>query len=489
MAMHNMLEKFLLKGGWVLLFFIGSFVWAWLRYTKRTKKMVEAIEAGNAKLLRVEVQRLRSELQEDDFEMLTPFLELAVIQNQPECMKVLLELGDAARLQLRTKEEEDADLLSLAVEYSSPEMLRLLLSAGMRPEVEDGSPPWMRCCLKGDVASARVLAEFGADVMTPEQMEENSGLSALHAVVYGWYYNPTSSAAMARYLLEEHGDDVNACSPAGNTPMDLACDETHVGYEGNDELQRILKAAGGLRGRSLRVPQPAYAGRVFVAGGLPEYTHLCSELPAGVRVTPHEGAWKKGTLADELASTALGEDIVAGILTHTAYIEVSVQGEMWEDPIAVAERACSVLQRLSVLDGVVGLQFQHFYGRCFNEDDEGFNPLNLVELCPGKAEDGTCVIGTNGMTDYGLQEFEVVVPAEVVAGRNLSPFEPLYVLLKQAVDGTTALEVNHTLTLCGLFSTLDWGEHVSSRNTGFRVFLSAEETPESYLRVMDEPEA
>lgn len=486
--MDNTLEKVLLKGGWVLLFFIVSFAWAWVKYTKRTKKMVAAIEAGNAELLRVEVKKLRSELQEDDFEMLTPFLELAVIQNQPECMKVLLELGDAARLQLRTKEEEDADLLSLAVEQSSPEMLRLLLSAGMKPAVEDVSP-WMRCCLKGDVASARVLAEFGADVLTEEQKEENCGLSPLHAVVYGWYYNPKEAAAMVHYLLNEHKDDVNALSPAGNTPLDLACDETHVGYEGNDELQRILKAAGGRRGRSLRVPQPSYAGRVFVAGALPEYAHICSELPAGVRVTPHEGPWKAGTLADELASTALAEDVIADILTHTAYIEVAVQGESWEDPIAVAERACGVLQRLSELEGVVGLQFQNFYGLQFNEDDEGFNPLNLVELCPGKTKDGTCIIGTNGMTAYGLQEFEVVVPSEVVEGRKLSPFEPLYTLLKQAVNGTTTLEVNHTLTLCGLFTTLDWGEHSSSGNTGFRVILSAEETPDSYFRVMDEADA
>ncbi len=469
------------KIGLVLLGCVLCFLWYWFKFMGLGRKMVKAIEQGDAATLRVLVKKYRGVLTEDDFEALTSFLTLAVTVNQLECLKVLLELGDAAHLQQRTLEEDEDALLQLCVEHGSPEMLRTMLEAGMKPSAEPESP-WMHCYVRGSVEHARVLREFGGDVMTPEQLEGLDGESPLHAVVYGWYYNPAESAAMLRYLLQEYGADPNVMSIAGNTPLDLACDETHVGYEGNDELRRLLTEAGGKRGRNLRVPVPAYVGRVFVKGELPDVATVAASMPAGLSIAAHTEPWNPRALRERLEDSPIKDSVIEQILSHTAYVEVAVQGNEGDDPVAVAERAMTALLLFETMPGVVGVQFQSFIGSAFKGEPGELMPYNFVGVALGRTDEGAYLLATRGMPDYGLPEVEIEVPEILVKKLNITPFAPLGDVLVQLMRGTTAMESGHSATLLGRFyTTIGWGEQRTTGAIGFCCEMSTEPTPEHLL--------
>lgn len=474
--------KPLVKIGLVLVCFVLCFAWYWFKFMGVSRKMIKAIEEGDVAALRILVQRHRGMLVEDDFEALTTYLTLAVSVNQLECLKVLLELGDAAHLQERTLEEDDDSLLQLCVEHGSPEMLRTMLAAGMKASAEPESP-WMHCCIHGSVEHARVLKEFGGDVMTPEQLDGLDGETPLHAVVYGWYYNPAESVAMLRYLLHEYGADPNVMSVAGNTPLDLACDETHVGYENNDELRRLLTEAGGKRGRNLRVPVPAYSGRVFVKGELPDVATIAAALPAGLTVTAHAEPWNPQALRESLKDSPIKDSVIEQILSHTSYVQVAVQGNEGDDPVAVAERAMTALLLFETMPGVVGVQFQSFIGSAFKGEPGELMPFNLIGVALGRMDDGAYLLATQGMTDYGLPEVEISVPENLVKKQNITPFAPLGDVLLQLMRGTTAMEPGHSATLLGRFyTTIGWQELHTTGATGFFCEMSADPTPAHLLQ-------
>ncbi len=473
--------KPLVKIGLVLLVCALSAVWYWFKFSRVGSKLTKAIVGGDVAALQTMVKKYRNLLTEDDFEALTGFLTLAVAENQHECLKVLLELGDAAHLQERTLEEDDVALLQLAVEHGSAEMLRTMLAAGMKPAAEPESP-WMHCYVRGSVEHARVLREFGGDVMTPEQLEDLEGETPLHAVVYGWYYNPAESAAMLRYLLQECGEDPNAQSIAGNTPLDLACDETHVGYEGSDELRRLLTETGGKRGRNLRVPVPSYSGRVLVKGELPDVSSIAASVSAGVTVMPHAEPWNPVALRESLKESPLKDDVVDQLLSHSCYVEVAVQGSDGEDPVAVAQRAMVPLRLLETMPGVVGVQFQSFIGSSFKGEPGELMPFNLIGVALGRTEEGAYLLATQGMVDYGLPEVEISVPEVMVQKWNITPFAPLGDVLYQLMRGTTAFEPGHSATLLGRFhTTIDWGKLRTTGAIGFCCEMSTDPTPEHML--------
>lgn len=473
--------KPLIKIGLVVLFMALCFGWYWVKFYRIGRQISQVIEKGDAAALRLLLQKNRSYLVDDDYELLVSYLTVAVMENSPDCMKELLSLGgNAAHLQERLKETDDVELLNLCVQHGSPEMLRLLLESGMNPETETESP-WLGCIVHGSVEKARVLVELGADKITESQSQEAHGNSPLHAVVYGWFYNPEESLAMLRYLLHEYGADVNACSISGNTPLDLACDETHVGYEKNDELRRLLTEAGGKRGRNLRVPVPTYSGRVFVKGELPDVAAIAAAMPESLTITAHAGQWNADTLRESLKESPLKDEVIAQIMSHSAYVEVAVQGRENEDPVTVAERALTALYMFETMPGVVGVQFQSFIGSAFKGEPEELMPYNLVGVALGRTEDDDYLLATQGMTDFGLPEVELEMPASVYEKR-LSPFEPLGDVLYQLMRGTSAIEPGHTMTLCNLYSEVEWRSLVTTGSEGYRVVMYDEATPSHLLK-------
>ncbi|MDO5464453.1 MAG: ankyrin repeat domain-containing protein [Akkermansia sp.] len=473
--------KPLIKIGLVVLFMALCFGWYWVKFYRIGRHIAQAIEKGDVAALRILLQKNRSYLVDDDYELLVSYLMVAMMENSTDCMKELLSLGgNAAHLQERLKETDDVELLNLCVQHGSPEMLRLLLESGMKPETETESP-WLSCIVHGSVEKARVLVELGADKITESQSQEAHGNSPLHAVVYGWFYNPEESLAMLRYLLHEYGADVNACSISGNTPLDLACDETHVGYEKNDELRRLLTEAGGKRGRNLRVPVPTYSGRVFVKGELPDVATIAKAWPEGVTITAHTGQWNADTLRESLDESPLKDEVIAQIMSHTAYVEVAVLGNVNDDPVSVAERALTALFLFETMPGVVGVQFQSFIGSAFKGEPGELMPYNLVGVALGRTEDDEYLLATQGMTDYGLPEVELEMP-ESVYEKRLTPFEPLADVLYQLMRGTSAIEPGHTMTLCNLYSEVEWGTLVTTGCEGYRVVMYDEATAEHLLK-------
>ncbi len=478
--MDEVWVRVLVKIGLVFLLFVLWFGGAWFKYMGVGRRMSKAIECGDVAALRILVQKYRKILVEDDYEVLVSYLSLAVIQNQHECLKELLALGDAAHLQQRAYEEDDSSLLQLCIEHASPEMLRTMLAAGMQPAAEAESP-WLYCCVHASVAHARVLREFGGDIITPEQAEEEGGKTPLHAVVYGWFYNPGESAAMVRYLLQECGADPNVMTLAGNTPLDLACDETHVGFEGNDELCRLLTEAGGKRGRYLRVQVPSYTGRVLVTGALPDVAALVPALPEGVSLTPHHTPWDSVALDAALNNGSYQDEFVAHVRNHTSHVLVTVQGQDGEDPVAVAQRAIEVLHLLQTIPGTVGVQFQSYIGSALQGESGSLFPYNLVGIELGRTVDDDYLLATRGMVDYGLAEVEVEMPALLIEEKKLSPFAPLGDVLIQLMRGTSSIEPGHTLTLCGYFSRADWGCLGTTGVTGLRIEMTTSDKPDFEL--------
>ena len=473
--------KLIVKVGLVLAGLALCFLWYHIKFSLIGRRITGAIERNDVSGLRILLQRYRKYLVEDDCDVLVAFLMVAAMNDSSACMKELLAMGDAAQMQKKAIEDEEAELLNLCVQHGSPEVLREMLAAGMKAEVETESP-WLRCFVYGSVEKARVLAEYGADKVTEEQMEEEHGNTPLHAVVYGWFYDPKSSGVMLDYLLNEYGADVNACTPSGNTPLDLACSETQVGYEGNDELRRKLTEAGAVRGRSLRVPEPEYSGRVFVQGELPELSAMAGVPPQGVTMVGHDEPWDKEKLSALLEEGSIKNEVADGMLSHTHYVEVTARGNRGEDPISIAERALTVLRMLETMPDVVGVQLEYSVGGAFRTEDETLYPYDLVGVALGRTDEDAYLLATRGMEVYGLPEVELEMPEEVFECGKLSPFAPLADVLLQLMRGTAAIEPGHTMTLCNLFSEVEWDRHLTTGNLGYRILMSGETTPEHLLQ-------
>lgn len=458
---------------------VGCFLWHFLKYMYLFRRMRRCVEAGDSDKLAALLEKYHQEAEEMEYR--SALLVSAIFADDPKSVRVLLDGRDGKVIQAQL-EEEDIDFLSLAVGGAGPQVLRLLLESGMKP-ADDSHSLWLMCCGDALVEHAKVLADFGYDKLTPGQVEADGGKTALHVAVYGSAEHPEEAADMLKYLLKK-GEDVNAMTPAGNTPLDLACDRSHVRVEEENDLAALLEAAGGKRGASLRVPHPRYTARVFVKGDLPDISQM--DLPEGVTVQAHEGTYQD---EDKYFADYLAENLEAAdaerIRNHSAYLEITVQGAEHELPVKAAGRAYAVAYRLSQQPGVVGVQFARKIAPKFSGmpgNPEAPMPWDLVPFHSFTASDKSVeIVCTDGMVDYGLQEYTLAVPFEAYESKDINPLAAMLMLTHMTMEGTTCLEPGHTMTLEGVFTRVEWGEHPISRKPGFIILMSHAETPERYL--------
>lgn len=166
-----------------------------------------AVEAGD--LSEVREMLARGVSPDLEIQRQTPLM-VAIRKRDLEICRVLLEHGATARLGLTR------DFFT----QQSPELLRLLLTHGVRPQ------RLLRpILLKGSLASARVLLEFGVDLDRPDKF----GFTALHCAAH-------NSAAMVR-LVAANALHFDRLSSGGAHPLGFSA---LWGYTGR--LKALLQA-------------------------------------------------------------------------------------------------------------------------------------------------------------------------------------------------------------------------------------------------------
>lgn len=398
----------------------------------------------------------------------TFLLVKAVMQNRASMVQELLDLGHRAADLQRCARDHETDLLNVAIRDADADVLRMLLVAGIK-ETEEETAPLLMCYIVGRPQHLLVLQRFEATRMAESQ--NAAGYTPLHAASIRFASNPTVILQMVRALLED-GADVNALTAGGNTPLDLAMDQTHEGAGDDDSLVQLLLSYGAKSGRSIRVPEPAYKGRVYVRL-LP--TKLpCVELPVGVKL-----AWVQGTLdADECQALLKNNNIQGGAAelfrAHKAYVEVAVQGETGEDPLKVAQRALGVLVQLVAMADVVGVQFEQTLltdATPMLENEGVFTPFLYTALRFAQYKKDYFLVDTAGLASFGVPELELIVECRAMGRKHRALLSQLLVdLSSAAVSGRSAWEPGHTATLCGKFCRISYGKHSITENEGF-VFL------------------
>ncbi|KAG7470779.1 hypothetical protein MATL_G00117520 [Megalops atlanticus] len=157
-------------------------------------------------------------------------LHLAVIVDQPECVRGLLCGGASAELQERGGHTP----LHLAVREGRVACVRELTSSGVRPDHlrvtnYSGVSALHLAVQKGDEAIVRMLLDAGADV---NQRDLSAGRSPLHWAV------EAQSPGVVRLLLRG-GANVDQPSYAGHTPLYCAL------HRPNAEVRELLREGGG----------------------------------------------------------------------------------------------------------------------------------------------------------------------------------------------------------------------------------------------------
>ena len=445
----------------------------WLIVSGRSGRLIDEIEAtikaGDdaqfSSLLKKNGQEVTS------LNDVTYLLLRAVMHNRYGMVQEILDLGHKASDLQRCALDHEVNLLSLAISEADADVLRILLAAGMKDEVEVSSP-LLNCYVHGKPEHLRVLQMFDATQILPAQNER--GYTPLHVAAIKFSRNPEGVLSMIRPLLE-NGADVNAVTVVGNTPLDMALDETHEGAGKTEALVELLKEYGGRTGRSLRVPQPSYTGRVYFAKELPQL--LTDALPCGVEVRYMDAPAQDGVPSRaQMEVYAVSEKDVEKLLSHQAYVEVCVKGQAGEDPLQVAARALSVLVKLASMPDIVGVQFEQAvivsedYKLC---DEDSFNPLLYTTLHFGQYKDEFVMVDTAGLSRFGLPEVELIVNCKTLAKNKKIGLARLVADLSSvAIMGTSAWEPGHTATLCGLFCKIGYGKHSVTEKEGF-VFMIA----------------
>lgn len=228
-------------------------VWHICRVNHASGVLDKAVERGDLREFRIAVQR-KNELLRKTPELACEVLGMIIRHNRPELLPTLMEYQKAKDLQHYSMDNMDPSCLLPVIEEGSPEMLEAMLQAGFDPACEVESL-WMACCVQRKMAHARVLARHGYDTLTPVQREvlDESGESSvpLHAVLTGAYEEPQVALAAIRYLVCEHGDDVNSLTPDGRTAMDLLEEEPLKDCEGLEPIRNFLRGNGGLNAADL----------------------------------------------------------------------------------------------------------------------------------------------------------------------------------------------------------------------------------------------
>nr|XP_023689292.1 NF-kappa-B inhibitor beta [Paramormyrops kingsleyae] len=157
-------------------------------------------------------------------------LHLAVIVDQPDCVKALLWGGASAEIQERGGNTP----LHLAVRESRMACVRELTCSGIRPDHlriinYSGVSALHLAVQKGNEEIVQMLLEGGADV---NQRDLSSGRSPLHWAV------ESQSPTLVRLLLRA-GAAVDQPSYAGHSPLYCAL------HRPNAEVQALLRDGGG----------------------------------------------------------------------------------------------------------------------------------------------------------------------------------------------------------------------------------------------------
>lgn len=440
------------------------------RSDKRVQELEEAINAGDdenfAAMLKGSPQVLES------VSDVTFLLVKAIIRNRASMVQDLLDSGHASAEIQACAVEHDVDLLNLAIESADAEVLRMLLVAGMKEAAEE-SAPVLACYSCGKPEHLAVLRHFDAAGITEKQNER--GHTPLHAAAYCFANHAEQVLAMIKPLLE-CGADVNALSAGGNTPLDMALDSTHEGSGDTKLLVDLLLSYGARRGRSLRVPKPTYSGLVLYADAQPVLPTV--ELPEGVELALHTGETADINVDDIPNEYDVTDEQKARMKAHRAYASVRVNGRQGEDPLEVAERALSVLAKLAIGNGVLGVQFERslldisrFENHQLIEENGQYCPMLYATLRFSCTEDAVVLVDTAGLARFGLQEIELIIDSKKIKKNKNEAISGLIAdLSAAALAGASAWESGHTATIRGMFCHIGYGKHAITSNDGL-VFI------------------
>lgn len=440
------------------------------RSDKRVHELETAITAGEEETFSTLLKS--SPDVTDSVSDVTFLLVKSIIHNRAAMVQELLDTGHSGCEIQECAVEHDVDLLGLAIESADADVLRMLMVAGMKETAEETAPV-LTCYSCGKPEHLAILKNFEATGITEKQNAR--GHTPLHAAAIRFSENEEQVLAMVRPLLES-GADVNALSAGGNTPLDMALDRTHEGAGDTKTLVDLLLSYGARRGRSLRVPEPAYTGRLFYAAAEPTLPNV--NVPDGVELVLHAGKTATINSEDIPKEYDVPRDNLDKLLRHCSYAEIIVKGKQGEDPLEVAEKALSVIATLAVGEGVLGVQFEHslldmshFRNNLLVADDGHYCPLLYTTLRFGSTEDEVVLVDTAGLSRFGLQEIELIIDSKKIKKNKNEAINGLVSDLSAAVlAGASAWESGHTATIRGMFCHIGYGKHAITSNDGL-VFI------------------
>ena len=395
----------------------------------------------------------------------TFLLVKAIMQNRAAMVQELLDLGHRAADLQRCAREHDVDLLNVAIRDADADVLRMLLAAGIK-ETEEETAPLLMCYIEGRPEHLTVLQRFEATRMAESQNE--AGLTPLHAAAIRFEANSGVILQMVRALLKS-GANVNALTTGGNTPLDFAMDVTHRGAGEDASLARVLLEYGAKSGRSIRVPVPAYCGRVYFAS-LPDSVPG-EDLPPGCKLELVQTPVSAAECQELLEQNGIYGAPADRFRAHVAYIELVVQGAAGEDPLRVADRAMELLVSLASLPGIVGVQMQRTLladADLVLKTEDAFSPFLYASLRFARYKKDYVWVDTAGLASFGLPELELIVPCKGEGRKHRALLAQLVAdLSSAAVSGRSAWEPGHTATLSGRFCRISYGKHSITDNEGF----------------------
>ena len=236
-----------------LVFILCLSGWYGVRVSRSGRALERAVAQDDMGPFRLATQRYGKLLRRDG--VLACFvLEKLIRYNRVEWLPLLLQYQSPDKLQTYRLEHMEPSLLSSVVTDGTPEMLEALLVEGFDLG-RDAESLWMLCCKNCCVAHARVLEAHGADTLSELHREVfltcGESIYPLHAVVLGAMSRPQAALEMARYLVCEHGEDVNALVAEGHTVLDLLDDELFCRNDRVAPLRAFLLTHGAVHAEDL----------------------------------------------------------------------------------------------------------------------------------------------------------------------------------------------------------------------------------------------
>lgn len=451
---------------WIVAITLTAILVAWYMWSGKSSKAVDAMDAAICAGDEEALSRLLKEHPEVVAELndVTFLLMKSVLLNRPGMVQEVLDMGHRGRDLQQCALLHDVNLLNLAIEKADADVLRMLLVAGMDVGAETVAPVLV-CYSEGKPEHLRVLEMFEATTIGAEQNE--TCLTPLHVASVAFSENAEAILQMVGRLLES-GADVNAMTTGGNTPLDAALDETHDGAGDSAALVELLRQHGGVTGRSLRVPNAAYTGCVYLASALENLPAV--ELPDGVRMQLINAPVGKELPLEGMEFFGVTDAELGKIKAHKAHVQVSVSGAHGEDPLAVAKRCVVALYRIAEQTDCVAVQLGDSIvveDDYHLEDDAPCNPMLYAPVKLGRVENKYIVMDTDGLAVFGLSEVELVMEQKLLKkNKKLNLMELIWNLRGVASAGVSAWENGHTASVNGVFCRIFQGKHALTEKEG-----------------------